>query len=363
MEKIRVLVCDDSALMRRQLVQIIESDSALKVVGTARDGLDSLDKARSLSPDVITMDVNMPGIDGITALQIIQTEKIAPVIMVSSLTQKGAETTLEAMMLGAFDYVPKPSGTVSANMSIITRDLIRKIKSATAVGTIDRLSSNPEKAQSRINKSLYGEKQGIAKHKYRSSVASAMGYKAVAIGISTGGPKTLMAVLPYLPADLNAAIFVVQHMPANFTTSFAKRINDHCKLVCVESEAGMVVEPRKIYLAKGGYHLTLHKERANKVLIRAPRQPEHSFIPSVDVMMESVLNVYGNDTIGVLMTGMGDDGANSMVKIREAEGLTIAESEESAVVFGMPNEAIKRGGADVVLPNWDIADEIVRMVN
>ncbi|MDX9971574.1 MAG: chemotaxis-specific protein-glutamate methyltransferase CheB [FCB group bacterium] len=359
MQQTRVLVCDDSALMRQQLKKIIESDPEFCVVGAARDGNDAVDKARDLRPDVVTMDINMPGIDGITALQLIVEEKIAPVVMVSSLTQQGAEATLQAMALGAFDYIAKPGGTVTANMSSVAREITRKLRAATITGTLDRLSRPSADSQTRLVRAQQREVRGRTR---RRSLASGIGYRAVAIGISTGGPKTLMEVLPFIPADLNAAIFVVQHMPPTFTCSFAKRINDNCPMRCYETEAGMRVEPNTIYLAKGGHHLTLFKKENNEILIRAPKRPEHLFIPSVDIMMESVLSVFGSDTVGVLMTGMGDDGANTMVKIREAEGATIAESQESAIVFGMPQEAINRGGAEVVAPSWDIAGEIIKAV-
>ena len=161
---------------------------------------------------------------------------------------------------------------------------------------------------------------------------------------------------------MNAAVFLVQHMPEKFIPSFAKRIDDHSPMRCREVEAGMEIEPGVIYIGTGGCHLTLYKKLSRKIVIRTPKLPVHAFIPSVDIMMQSVLDVFGADTIGVLMTGMGDDGANSMVAIHQADGITIAESEESAIVFGMPQEAIKRGGARIISPSWDIAAEIVKAV-
>lgn len=357
MKKIKVLVCDDSALMRRSLKKIIESDPRLEVVGTARDGDDSVNKARELCPDVVTMDVNMPGMDGITALQIITHENIAPVLMVSSLTQEGAVATFESMALGAFDYVPKPGGTVTVQMGPVAPEIIRKIKAAARPGVLRRLTrkrSGLEKPASALRVRRRIRKSGLR--------AKGPGFKAVALGISTGGPKTLFDVLPFLPSDLPAAVFLVQHMPGQFIPSFAKRINSHCLMRCVEVQPGMVVEPRTIYLGKGGYHLNLFQRLTGDILIRTPKKPDHTFIPSVDIMMESVLNIFGSDTIGVLMTGMGKDGAETMVKIRQAGGMTIAESEESAIVFGMPAEAIARGGAEIVAPSWDIAEEIIRAV-
>ncbi len=347
MKKIRVLVCDDSALMRRSLKKIIESASDLEVIATARDGGDAVIKTRELMPDVVTMDVNMPGMDGITAMQIILGEKIAPVLMVSALTQEGAVTTFEALALGAFDYVAKPGGTITTQMGPVAHELIEKIRAAARPGVTLKLS----------RKSRFSDK--IV---FQRKTSGAIGFKAVAIGISTGGPKTLFDVLPFLPADLPAAVFLVQHMPGPFITPFAKRIDANCPMRCVEAQIGMQVEPGTIYLASGGYHLTLFRRLTGKIVIRTPKKPEHVFMPSADVMMDSVLQVFGADTVGVLMTGMGDDGADAMVNITKAGGITIAESEESAVVFGMPREAIERGGAKIVAPSWEIAEKIIKAV-
>lgn len=358
---IKVLICDDSALMRRNLSRIVEADSGLRVVGTARDGQDAIDKARQLRPDVITMDINMPVIDGITALQIIVQEGIAPVIMVSSLTQEGAATTFQAMALGAFDYVSKPGGTVTVRMESAAHELVTKIRAAAKPGTLKRLAKKSRPLE-RCQKTRTASQSVTSATRYASSGGSGMGYKAVAMGISTGGPKTLFDVLPLLPRDLNAAVFLVQHMPGKFIPSFAKRIDDHSPMHCVEVEAGMEIEPGVIYIGTGGYHLNLYKKLSRRIVIRTPKQPVHQFIPSVDIMMQSVLEAFGTDTIGVLMTGMGDDGANSMVAIHQTGGITIAESEESAIVFGMPQEAIKRGGARIISPSWDIAAEIVKAV-
>jgi two-component system, chemotaxis family, protein-glutamate methylesterase/glutaminase len=356
---INVLICDDSALMRRSLSQIIGADPGLRVAGTARDGQDAIDKARELRPDVITMDINMPVIDGITAMQFIVQEGIAPVIMVSSLTQDGAATTFQAMALGAFDYVPKPGGTVSVRMESAAHELVSKIRAAARPGTLKRLTTKSRPLE-RYQKTRTASKS--APSRPAPSGGANLGYKAVAMGVSTGGPKTLFDVLPLLPRDLNAAVFLVQHMPGKFIPSFAKRIDDHCPMRCVEVAAGMEVEPGVIYIGTGEFHMTLYKKLSRRIVIRTPTQPVHQFMPSVDVMMQSVLEAFGADTIGVLMTGMGDDGADSMVAVHQAGGITIAESEESAIVFGMPQEAIKRGGARIIKPSWDIAAEIVKAV-
>jgi len=348
---IRVLIADDSALMRKLLTRILEADPEMEVVGAARDGNDVVEKARQLKPDIITMDVNMPGQDGITALQHIVYEKICPVIMVSSLTQEGAVTTFEALELGAFDFVPKPGGTVSSNMESVSTELLDKIRAAVQSGSRRR----------KTNSNLAPKKKSLAPSKVSAQTAKPM--KAVAMGISTGGPKVIYEVLPLLPPDINAALFLVQHMPPNFTSTYVKRLNSNCQLEVVEAQAGMKIEKGIIYVGSGGRHLNLAKNSAGDVLLRLPSKPDHLFIPSVSVMMHSVVQIYGAQTVGVIMTGMGNDGADTMLEIRQAGGMTIAESEESAIVFGMPGEAIKRGGAQVVAPIWNIAREIMRAVN
>lgn len=348
---IRVLIADDSALMRKTLKRILETDPEIEILTAARDGNDVVEKAREYKPDVITMDVNMPGQDGITALQYIVHERICPVIMVSSLTQEGAVTTFEALELGAFDFVGKPGGTVSSNMDSVAGELLSKIRLAASIKhnnrAAERLFRNNKKPELKL----------------RSSQGTGKSTKAVAMGISTGGPKVIYEVLPLIPPDINAALFLVQHMPANFTTTYVRRLNESCQLEVVEAQAGMKVEKSVLYVGSGGRHLNLVKNSAGDVLIRLSSKPDHLFVPSVSVMMDSVLNVYGSRTVGVIMTGMGNDGADAMVKIRQAGGTTIAESEESAIVFGMPGETVKRGGAEIVVPIWDIAREIVKAVN
>jgi two-component system chemotaxis response regulator CheB len=350
-EKWRVLVVDDSALMRKVLKKIIESDPSFEVIDTARDGEDAVEKARALRPDVVTMDVNMPRMDGLTALQIIVEEAIAPVVVVSSLTQDGAVTTFEALELGAFDCVAKPGGTVSPNLHLVQRELLEKLKAACQASRRGRALR--KLAERRVLPHVA--------RKVPSRKAPAAPFFAVAIGISTGGPKTIYDVLPYLPADLNAAVFLVQHMPPTFTRSYAERLNNYCALEVVEAENGMEVEPGVVYVGKGGYHLKVESQ-GERLAIRLSTIPKHMFMPSVDVMMLSVLEVFGERTVGVLMTGMGDDGAEAMVKIRRSGGYTIAESEETAIVFGMPQEAIARGGAEVVLPSYRIHEAIVKKV-
>lgn len=341
-------MADDSALMRQTLKRIVESEPGLELAGMARDGDDAVAKARELKPDVVTMDINMPKLDGISALQIILGEKICPVVMVSSLTQRGAVTTFECLELGAFDFVAKPDGTVSSQMGEVAADLVSKVKAAASAGVLDRVRRGR------------GQRTASRQRPAVTVQTEPSGPVAVAMGISTGGPATLLNVLPLLPKDLRASVFLVQHMPASFLAAFAKRLDENCALRVVEARAGTVVEPGVCYVAPGGLHLCPYRKSSGQVVIRTPAVPETLFIPCVNVMMEAVLRAYGGRTVGVLMTGIGDDGASQMVAIRQAGGQTIAESAETAVVYGMPREAVERGGAEVVVPSYEIAGEVLK---
>lgn len=343
-------MADDSALMRRILVNVINADPELEVIGAAHDGEDAVRKARDLRPDVMTMDVNMPKFDGITAMQHVVDEGICPVIMVSSLTLRGAVTTFEALELGAFDYVAKPEGTISSNLASVGGELVAKIKSAARTGTLAKLKSRRAR-NTAIAPQIFSR---------NASIANSFGYKAIAMGISTGGPSTLGEVLPFLPADLPAAVFLVQHMPAKFLPSFAARMNRSCAISVVLAESGQTVRPGTCYVGKGDTQMGLFPRIEGQITVRTPTYPKTLFMPSVGVMMQSVLSVFGADTIGVLMTGIGDDGAEMMAKIRQAGGHTIVESDETAVVFGMPRRAIDLGGAEVIAPSFRIAEEILK---
>jgi len=351
MHTIRVLVADDSALMRQTLKRVISAELGMEIAGIARDGEDAVAKARDLRPDVITMDINMPKLDGITALQMILEDKICPVVMVSSLTQRGAMTTIECLELGAFDFVAKPDGTVSSNLGAVAGELVSKVRAAAAAGVLQRVGRN----RARRLASRERVETPVARWQTKGPIA-------VAIGISTGGPATLSEVLPLLPADLPASVFLVQHMPASFLTAFARRLDEHCPLKVVEAHAGMAVQAGCCYVAPGGLHLCPHHKTNGDIVIRTPSQPKTLFVPSVNVMMQAVLETYGANTVGVLMTGIGDDGADQMVRIRQAGGVTIAESEETAVVYGMPREAFERGGADIVAPHYEVAQKIIQAV-
>jgi two-component system chemotaxis response regulator CheB len=384
-ERIRVLVVDDSAMMRRMIKGILDTASEIEVVGMARDGQDAIEKDRQLSPDVITMDINMPSMDGMTAmLHIFQQHPAAAVVMLSSLTQEGAMATFEALELGAFDYVAKPSGTVSSNLYIVGKELIAKIKAANQYGQKIRRrvrikdgrssSETPatSAARSSVGRGKTSDNATISRIPTRvipispavPAPLSDVARIAVVIGVSTGGPSTLMEILPKLPIDLNATLLIVQHMPAAFTASFARRLGDNCNIPFTEAGAGDRLLIRNGLVAPGGIHMVVRRNPARgEGVIRLTSQPDDTlFIPSVNVTMNSALDFFGQKTVGVLLTGMGDDGADAMVNVRRAGGITIAEDESTAVVFGMPREAIERGGASIVAPAHRIAGEIVRAV-
>lgn len=353
MKILKVLIVDDSALMRKKITEMLDSAFGIEVVGTARNGEDGINKAMELKPDVITLDVNMPVMDGITALRIIIEKEICPVIMLSSLTQEGARTTFEAMEIGAFDFVAKPSGTVSRDIEVVRKELVRKVKAAAGVG-LKRLTRKIK--VEKIEKDEYVEEVELAP-------VDSSAFKAVCIGISTGGPKTIFDVIPRLPADINAAIFLVQHMPVGFTESFAARLNKASRIYVKEAAAGDIVTPGVCYVGKAGSHMTFYKKHSGVTTIRLGKTPEHAFIPSVDIMMDSANKVFRSQTLGVVMTGMGNDGADAMCSIKKGGGFTIAESEETAVVYGMPREVIEKGCADMALPSDKIATEITRRIS
>lgn len=349
----RVLVVDDSAFMRRYLKMIIETDPRLVVVDVARNGAEAVEKLEALQPDVITLDINMPGMDGLTALSHIMTIRPTPVVMISSLTQDGALATLEALELGAVDFVAKPSGTVSLDIELLADEINLKVRTAARAKlrrpSVSRPALNrPRPAAQAIRRPLVPK------------FADAEG-RFVAIGVSTGGPQTLLEILPQIPANFPAPVAIVQHIPANFTASLAKRLDSGCALPVQEAVNNRPLLPGVVYIAPGGTHLTVRRS----VLGRGPvahlslEPKDRQFRPSVGVLFDSVAEEFGPAGIGVLLTGMGDDGADGMVRIKAAGGVTIAESEETAIVFGMPREAILRGGATFIVPNNRVADCIV----
>jgi two-component system, chemotaxis family, protein-glutamate methylesterase/glutaminase len=353
---IKLLIVDDSALMRRQLVQIFEAEGDFEL-RMARNGKEALVENLAFQPDVLTLDINMPEMDGITALSHIMATRPVAVIMVSSLTEKGAIATFEALALGAIDYVAKPGGTISLNIDEIRQELVAKVRAAarahlrkvqegSAKGLVARLRS--ERAANKAQRPAF----------VRRSVAKNEGL--VAIGVSTGGPSTLEEILPRLPADFPFPIVVVQHMPAYFTGPFAQRMNESCLLEVVEVTRPMEIVAGTVYIARGGADMVAVARAGKLMLLAKPESAQHLWHPSVELLGRSLLeHCEAAHLIGVMLTGMGSDGADSFTEIKKLGGRTIAESEDSAIVFGMPRELIERGGATLVLPADKIATQLL----
>ncbi len=351
MKDIKVLVVDDSALMRKYLRQMLE-EAGFQVY-TARDGEDALEQIRRVDPDVVTLDINMPVMDGLTCLSYIMTEFPRPVIMVSSLTEKGAQATFEALELGAIDYIPKPGGTVSLNIKEIKHELISKIKAVVRTRIRDRITSTSSR-----RKILRQEKKAVKKTRLRTTIDLP---GLVLIGSSTGGPGNLEEILTSLPSDYPFPVVIAQHMPASFTKVFARRLDGKCSLSVLHLDKTMPIQQGGIYIAKGDADAELGKKLKRLIGMSVPSSDKYLWHPSVDRMVQSALDVFDpQKTIGVLLTGMGYDGAEQMARLNKLGGKTIAESEETAAVFGMPKELIERGGADKVLPCYKIADQLIK---
>jgi two-component system, chemotaxis family, protein-glutamate methylesterase/glutaminase len=346
---IKLLIVDDSALMRRQLVQLFEAEGGFEV-RLARNGKEAVEENIAFKPDVVTLDINMPEMDGLTALSLLMAERPVAVVMVSSLTEKGALATFEALALGAVDYVAKPGGTISLSIDEIGRELIGKVKAAaraklkTARGLSSRIRAERDQSQ----KPPAFIRRGTASD------------GIVIIGVSTGGPRTLEDILPLLPADFPWPVLVAQHMPGSFTLPFANRMNDLCPLQVVEASRPMPLERGTIYVGKGAADMVVASRAGKLNVLPKPESSQFLWHPSVELMGRSAIEHYDPARIiGVMLTGMGYDGADAFAEIKRKGGRTIAESEESCVVFGMPAELIKRGGASLVLPAHKIANQII----
>ncbi|MEC9282943.1 MAG: chemotaxis response regulator protein-glutamate methylesterase [Bdellovibrionota bacterium] len=347
--KFSVLVVDDSALMRKKITEILEKDPELKVVAKARNGVEALDMIEKHNPDVISLDINMPEMDGLTLLANMQSKYDIPVVMVSSLTQEGAVTTFEALELGAVDFVPKPGGTISRNINEV-EDLIRtKVKAATKA-RVALLKKKP---------ALVAKKRSASPKRVRTNIDKNI-HRVVLIATSTGGPKTIFDILPYLPSEFNFSLVVVQHIPGAFSSGLASRINSSCSFEFKLAEEGEELVPGVGYLAPGGKHLTVHKNSKSAPRFRLSSYPKDTmFTPAADVTFTSFAKALRNRCIGVVLTGMGDDGSIGVEWIKECGGKTLAESEETSIVFGMPKAAIDTGCVDEVCSSYEMCDKIL----
>jgi two-component system, chemotaxis family, protein-glutamate methylesterase/glutaminase len=346
--RIRVVVVDDSALVRGLLGEIINRQADMQCVGTAADPLAARELIRAVSPDVITLDVEMPRMDGIDFLARLMRLRPTPVVMVSTLTERGADVTLRALELGAVDFVSKPKVGVAEGLQRLADDITDKIRIA-ARATVRRLA--PTAAAGAAAES---ESAPVAP----MSLGRVSTEKLIFIGASTGGTEATKALLTALPAD-GPAILITQHMPPGFTTSYAKRLDSLCQLRVKEAVDGERLLPGCAYLAPGGLHLSVDRSGANYVARVRDGEAVNRHKPSVEVLFESAARVVGRNALGVMLTGMGADGAQAMRAMRDAGSYNICQDEASCVVFGMPREAIVRGAADEVLPLTRIAAALI----
>ena len=332
-DKVKILIVDDSAFMRKSIEIMLSEEPDFEIIGKARDGQEAVDLVPKLRPDVITMDIEMPKMDGLSAVRKIMAKNPTPIIMVSSLTTEGAEATMKALEYGAVDFIPKEMSFVNVNITAIKADLINKIKAIVHQRRLKRLAG----------------RRGVPQ---KTNVSAPLRSKvnAVAIGISTGGPLSLQKIVPELENKVRSPIFIVQHMPPNFTKSLAQRLDKLCKLPVKEAEDGDKVENGHIYIAPGGKHM---KVVANGVgaKIKITNSPENTIHkPSVDVMLDSLADYYKRNLLCVIMTGMGKDGLNGVQKAKNYGAYCVAQDESSSVIYGMPRAIVENSLADKILP-------------
>lgn len=340
----KVLAVDDSGLVRTALSSIMRS-AGFEVI-TAKNGKEAVEKTIQHRPDVITMDINMPEMDGLTALKLIMEKCPTPVIMLSSLTHEGAKETLEALKLGAVDFIPKPGGNLP-NLSEISAEIIEKVKNASKTSPKLIRLANLRKIKGEVVRTAWPAKTRDV---------------CILIGSSTGGPSALEHVIPRLPSDIPSPLFVVQHMPPVFTKQLAERLNSISEIEVKEAEDGEKVRDGVAYIAPGGRHMKVRRILGSIKIKVVDGLPVNNVKPSVDVTAESVAEVYGGNVVGVILTGMGCDGAYGLSKLKALGAKNVACDEETSVVFGMPRAAIEIGAVDSVRPLYEVAEEIVNFL-
>ncbi len=380
MSRIRVLVVDDSAFMRKAITDILSSSPDLEVIGKAKNGQEAFEKVIELKPDVVTLDIEMPVLDGLTTLGYIMSECPTPVIMLSGAESKHADVTMTAFQYGAVDFILKPSGNISLDMDKIKDEIVKKVKAASKVethklGFIQERGKNDNSGISRREgvKETGKKPQAAAReetHKvdFTETIEppkKSNNKKIVIIGTSTGGPRALQQVIPLLPSNLGAPVLVVQHMPPGFTKSLAERLDSQSRIKVREAEDGDIVRPGIVLIAPGDYHMIVRQEEINgktkEVIALNKNEKVQGVRPSVDVLLNSVAQIYGTNSIGVILTGMGSDGTDGIRKLKLAGGKVIAEDESTCVVYGMPRSVIEQRLADYVLPINKIAQSIAQI--
>jgi two-component system, chemotaxis family, protein-glutamate methylesterase/glutaminase len=353
---VKVLIVDDSAFMRNILANMLSSDPGITIVGTARDGQDAIEKVALLKPDIVTMDVEMPKMDGITALKHIMEKTPVPVIMVSSLTDEGAKVTLDALDLGAVDFIPKNLSELSVNIVMIKEILIEKIKQIAKRG----LAKRPVRTSDRVAADSRAREVNLvipqrATGERRTAV--------VAIGTSTGGPKALQDIVTRLPKEFPVPVVIAQHMPANFTGPFAERLNQLSSIEVREALEGDILKPGLALLAPGRGHMRVVKKKTMETAITiSENRDDYIYRPSVDALMLSIAECFPGRALGVILTGMGNDGLKGMTELKKGGGRIFAQNEQTCVVYGMPKAVVDAGIADKVLSLDEIAGEIINAV-
>ena len=334
-ERIRVLVVDDSALMRKLIPAILARDSSIEVVGTAMDGAFALKKIEELQPDVVTLDLEMPRMDGMEMLRLIMKRAPLPIILFSTHSKEGGYATLKALALGAVDFLAKPKDAAAGHLEEIADQLIAKIKVAKRA------------AKRKLPPAVVAEDLPALKKPIRPALPPR---RVIAVGISTGGPNALQFMLSQIPADFLSTILVVQHMPEGFTEMFARRLDECCPLEVHEARSGDLVLAGRVLICPGNRHIMVRRMPRGDMVVLSDGPPVNGHRPSADVLFHSVAQEFGLLAVGVLMTGMGDDGAEGLGAIQSARGMTIAQSEDTCVVSGMPRAAILKGYANKVIP-------------
>lgn len=354
MDPIRVLIVDDSPFMRKALERMLIAASDIQVIGMARDGQDALEKIPQLKPDIVTLDVEMPRMDGLSCLRRIMSDFPLPVLMVSSLTQEGAQATLDALALGALDFIPKESSLATQAILQIQQELQEKVRKLAHSPRFHKPKPAPPAPQPTASPRFEPSLQLPVPHKpapvHQGIIPAGPTSELLVIGCSTGGPKALQDLLPAIPKSLPVPGLIVQHMPASFTKPFAERLNAICQVEVKEAEHGEFAHPGVIYIAPGGYHLN-YRQRGRQAYLELSLEPANSLHrPSVDVLFNTVADHCDRQVLAMILTGMGSDGAKGMERLKQKGAYTLAEAEESCVVYGMPRAAFERGCVDQVAP-------------
>ncbi len=355
-EPIKVFVVDDSLFMRRLISEILNADAGITVIDTAKSGREALEKLATLKPDVITLDLIMPGGDGLSTLRRIMREHPIPTIIVSAHTEKEVETTMECLEAGAVSFVLKPSGEISLDIKKVKEELIEKVKIAARVSpiTLKRfLRERPRLAARKVN--IIPAPKGRMMPKDR----------IIVIGASTGGPATIEKIICELPKSFPAPIIVVQHMPAKFTTTFAKRLNNICAMDVREAQQNDIVKPGLVLVAPGDRQMTVEagtRNAAEGIIIVRKKQTEEEISPNIDLAMKSVAEVYRERAVGILLTGMGEDGVEGLRHIQKNRGRTMAQDEATSLIYGMPKRAKEQGVADEIVPLSKISAKLMELL-